>query len=78
MVGFTARAITHQIQCPDGELEDARWFTPTDIASGRPALPTPTSISFRLIADWYESRTGRALESEPGVASWARPPRRDA
>lgn len=72
MIGFVAEAVTRAVHCPDGELEDARWFTPAEVASGTPALPSPTSISFRLIADWYEARTGRRLESEPGIATWSR------
>ena len=71
MVGFLASARLTTIACPDGELEDARWFSCTEIAAGTPALPPPQSISFRLIADWYEGRTGRALRDEPGAALWS-------
>jgi len=71
MVGFVARARLTTIACPDGELEDARWFSCAQIAAGTPALPPPQSISFRLIADWYEARTGRALRDEPAAALWS-------
>jgi NAD+ diphosphatase len=71
MVGFVARAGGTAIACPDGELEDARWFSCDEIASGTPALPPPQSISFRLIADWYERQTGRRLSDEPRAALWS-------
>jgi NAD+ diphosphatase len=71
MVGFVARARTTAIACPDGELEDARWFSCADIATGTPALPPPQSISFRLIADWYERQCGRSLLEEPRAALWS-------
>jgi NAD+ diphosphatase len=70
MVGFDARAAATAVACPDGELEDARWFTPAEIAGGTPALPPTQSISFRLIADWYERTTGRRLVDEPGARLW--------
>jgi NAD+ diphosphatase len=58
MLGFEAAAATDRISCPDGELEDARWFEPEDLAAGRVLLPPETSISFRLIRDWYARVTG--------------------
>jgi NAD+ diphosphatase len=70
MVGFRAVAGATAVACPDGELEDARWFTAAELAAGTPALPPPQSISFRLIADWYERRTGRVLAEEPGARLW--------
>jgi len=71
MVGFRARAGATALACPDGELEDARWFSPADLAGGAAGLPPLQSISFRLIADWYERATGRSLADEPGVRPWA-------
>ena len=71
MIGFVAHARTSTIACPDGELEDARWFSAAEMATGTPALPPPQSISFRLIADWYERQTGRRLGDEPGAALWS-------
>jgi NAD+ diphosphatase len=73
MIGFHARAASVAISCPDGELEDARWFSPADLAGGTPALPPPQSISYRLIADWYRRGTGRELGDEPGARLWPRP-----
>jgi NAD+ diphosphatase len=70
MVGFRAVARATAVACPDGELEDARWFEAAELATGTPALPPPQSISFRLIADWYERRTGRPLADEPGARLW--------
>ena len=67
-----ARARTLEISCPDGELEDARWFTPEELAAGTPALPPPQSISFRLISDWYRRLAGRELAEEPGARLWPR------
>jgi NAD+ diphosphatase len=71
MVGFEARAGSTAIACPDGELEDARWFTRAELAAGTPALPPPQSISFRLIADWYQRGASRALADEPGARLWS-------
>jgi NAD+ diphosphatase len=71
MVGFLARAAGATVACPDGELEDARWFTRAEIAAGTPLLPPPQSISFRLISDWYQRGSGRALIDEPGAALWS-------
>jgi NAD+ diphosphatase len=53
MLGFRAVARTEAITLRDGELEDARWFTRADIASGNPALPPPGAISARLIDAWF-------------------------
>ncbi len=65
MVGFAARATSTTIDCRDAELEDARWFTRTDIASGKLILSPPQSIAFRLIEDWYDEAARRPLRSEP-------------
>jgi NAD+ diphosphatase len=55
MLGFRAVARTHDITLHDGELEDARWFTRADLASGTPGLPPAGAISTRLIDRWYHS-----------------------
>ena len=60
---FTAKATTKDIMCNDGELEDARWFTVRDIDQKIISLPSPVSISHRLINHWYHSLTGRDLTS---------------
>jgi NAD+ diphosphatase len=59
MVGFTAEAASVDIRLNDGELEDARWFTRRTIREGLEArtlgLPSPYSISFHLIEDWFDA-----------------------
>lgn len=70
MLGFTAEALTTEVRLGDDELEDARWLTRADLAGGAVSLPTPHSVSFRLIADWYESAASRPLAGEPGVRLW--------
>jgi NAD+ diphosphatase len=69
MLGFTARAVTAEVQRRDEELEDVRWFTRAEIASGTPVLPPLTSISFRLIEHWFDAGNERPLrefhESKP-------------
>ncbi|NND58900.1 MAG: NUDIX domain-containing protein, partial [Gammaproteobacteria bacterium] len=58
MLGFTARAETTAITLHDNELEDARWFSRDQLAealrAGEVTLPTPFSISTRLLRDWYD------------------------
>jgi NAD+ diphosphatase len=75
MIGFTATASPAAVAKADEELEDVRWFTREDIASGFPGLPFPQSISFRLIEDWYDAGSSIALGSTPGVQLWGRPDR---
>jgi NAD+ diphosphatase len=59
MLGFTARATTEDITLGDPELEDARWMSRPDIVAalleGALRLPSPASISLRLITDWFDS-----------------------
>ena len=52
MLGFVAEALSDDIELNDGELEDARWFTRADLASGFPKLPFHISISRRLVDHW--------------------------
>ncbi|MBV8741867.1 MAG: NADH pyrophosphatase, partial [Sinobacteraceae bacterium] len=56
MIGFQAQA---EPGCPivlGSELEDARWFTRTEVRSeGIPLVPPSHSISFRLISAWLQS-----------------------
>jgi NAD+ diphosphatase len=61
MLGFTAQALTHEIQLRDQELEDARWFTRADLANGAPLLPPRQSISYRLIEHWFDAGAARPL-----------------
>jgi len=70
MIGFTARAAPGALATADEELEDARWFSREDIASGVPGLPPPQSVSFRLIEDWYDSGSNVPLRETPGVKLW--------
>ena len=72
MIGFTARAPADAVPRAEEELEDARWFTREEIASGTPGLPPRQSVSFRLIEDWYDSGSSVPLRLTPGVAGWDR------
>jgi NAD+ diphosphatase len=75
MIGFTAVAVPGQAPRAHDELEDARWFTRVELASGFPGLPPPQSVSYRLIEDWYDAGSTLPLRDTPGVRLWA-PPRR--
>lgn len=74
MLGFTATAKGRAITLRDGELEDARWFTPEDIVAGvedGSLLPSSrVSVAWRLLADWMQARAGIDLAqvraSRPG------------
>ncbi len=48
----------------DGELEDARWFSAADIAGGGILLPPSFTISRQLIAHWFQTVTGQALNAQ--------------
>jgi NAD+ diphosphatase len=67
MVGFTAVAIDPAIRLRDHELEEARWFTPQQIADGiadGSFLPsTPLSVSYRLLQHWLRERAGMELDA---------------
>src|ERR1700685_1026721 len=52
MVGFEARCAPDAAIAVGGELEDARWFTRTEINAGAAGLPPSHSISYRLISNW--------------------------
>ena len=58
MLGFEASASSETIELNDGELEDARWFTRKELASGFPKLPPRLSISRRLVDDWIHADDG--------------------
>ena len=70
MLGFTAFASADSLPRADEELEDARWFTREDLASGNPALPPPQSVSYRLIEDWYDSGATVPLRDTRGTRAW--------
>lgn len=54
MLGFTATALSQEIQLRDGELEEARWVSVDDVIERGVGLPTPLSISYRLVEDWFD------------------------
>jgi NAD+ diphosphatase len=66
MVGFMATACNRNLYRNDDELEDARWFTRSEIGlgiqDGYLLLPPPVSIAYRLIRDWYNSDPEYSLE----------------
>jgi NAD+ diphosphatase len=70
MLGFSAHAITTDIHLRDQELEDARWFTRADLASGHPKIPPNISISFRLIENWFNAGGGPTLREIHGAVTW--------
>lgn len=70
MLGFMARASRTEIRQTDDELEDVRWWTRAQIASGEIALPNPVSISFRLIEDWYDAEAAVPLRQGPSARLW--------
>ncbi|HEX7339593.1 MAG TPA: NAD(+) diphosphatase [Rhodanobacteraceae bacterium] len=65
MLGFMARAQTRDIRLRDGELEDARWFTPQaivdSIRDGSFVPSSRVSVSWRLLADWMRRTAGIEL-----------------
>jgi NAD+ diphosphatase len=58
MLGFTAKALSTDIQVDGEEIVAADWYTRdeihTQVASGQLILPPPDSISSRLVSDWIE------------------------
>jgi NAD+ diphosphatase len=70
MLGFTAHAVTTDIHLRDEELEDARWFTRAELASGHPKIPPNVSISFRLIESWFDAGGGPSLREIHGAVTW--------
>ena len=66
MVGFTATAHDRTIRLRDGELEEARWFTPEQIADGLAdgsfATPPKLSVSYQLLAHWLLERADLSLD----------------
>lgn len=52
MLGFIADAKSTDIARNDGELQDARWFTRTELDGSGPKLPQRISIARRLIDHW--------------------------
>jgi len=65
MLGFMASALPGSVASSSTELEDARWFSREDIATGAVILPPPTSISHRLIATWFDAGWPLPLHALP-------------
>jgi NAD+ diphosphatase len=62
MLGYTAHAGQSQIHLNDRELEKAGWLSRQELVDqlvcGKFLPPTPISISFRLIEDWFNRQHG--------------------
>jgi NAD+ diphosphatase len=71
MLGFIARRTSGEPAVGDGELEDVRWFTRAEIASGSVRLPPPQAIARRLIEEWL----GREAPDTGGELAAERPSR---
>ena len=60
MLGFRAEASVREIIIDGQEIEDARWFSASEIHSsvkdGQLILPPRPSISYSLIASWYDHK----------------------
>jgi len=52
MLGFVAEATSEDIVLNDGELEDARWFSRSELQSDEVGLPFRISIARRLVDHW--------------------------
>lgn len=69
MVGFAARATSTEVHVDEAEIEDARWFTRTELRAGLGdgsiTVPRSVSISSSLLANWF----GGPL---PGGDVWGR------
>lgn len=65
MCGFYAEADARDCKVSD-ELEELRWFSCAEleeaISTTEVLLPPPVSIAFRLVSDWFRSRSGGDLE----------------
>lgn len=65
MCGFYAEAESRDCGVSE-ELEEVRWFTvdelKTAVLEDSIRLSPPVSIAFRLLADWYQHKSGRDLE----------------
>ena len=75
MLGFTAQASDPKIRIDGDEIEDARWFSPADIynrvQAGTLILPPRISISYSLIAHWYDGNdNGRLADIVPVESKW--------
>jgi NAD+ diphosphatase len=59
MLGFHAEAASSEIHIDQHELENAFWVTRGELKAklldGSIKVPTPVTISFRLIEDWFDA-----------------------
>lgn len=73
MLGFSAEAASGTIRVDEEELENARWFSRQGIRDGLERgtfrLPSPVSVSFRLIEDWFNAGELGRLRDITGVPS---------
>ncbi len=67
MLGFTATAASETIILNDGELQEAHWRSVDEVIDGLTndefRLPTPLSIAYRLIEDWFNTHCEEPLAS---------------
>lgn len=67
MLGFTARALTTEITLGDDELAEAGWYSRDDlvtlVGAGELKLPSPVSISYRLVEEWFDTGASLTLKS---------------
>ncbi len=67
MLGYSAMATSQDINLNDGELQEAHWRTTADVVRGLARdefrLPTPLSIAYRLIEDWFNAHSDESLAS---------------
>ncbi|MEM1411144.1 MAG: NAD(+) diphosphatase [Pseudomonadota bacterium] len=65
MCGFYAEATSRSMQTSE-ELEELRWFTPSELTdavlAGDVLLSPPVSIAFQLLAGWFRQQGGGELE----------------
>ena len=65
MCGFYAEAESRDCAVGD-ELEEVRWYTVDELDAAvmedTVRLSPPVSIAFRLLADWYNKKSGKDLE----------------
>lgn len=61
MIGFHAEAKTQQLEFHDGEINSAQWLTAEQIMhaveENEILLPSPKSISYYLLAEWFLDQT---------------------
>jgi NAD+ diphosphatase len=55
MCGFYARYVSGEVKIDANELDDARWFSKSDIRGGTPVIPPPLSIARQLIDEWMQT-----------------------